>query len=586
MKKSPRPYQGAALTALWDWVYNNEGHPVISAAVNSGKSYMIAEFIYQCHVKWPHMKTVMLIDDMKLLRQNMDELQETYPEVNAGFYCASIGQKRLQNDVTIASIQSIHSKAALLDRAPNVIHVDECHKIPHNKQTQYRKFIDDCLQLNPKCKVIGWSGSKYRTDSGHLCKGKDALFSGVAYEVSVKFMIEEGYSVRPVIPPVKTHMDASNVKISKGDYIEKQLQAAVDVDEITKSCVSEIIEVGTAQNRKQWIVYTAGIQHCEHVYEEFKRRGINVAQAHSKIPNQEKIVEDYKSGKIQCLVNVSQYTTGFSHNGIDLMAFMRPTRSPVLYEQMTGRGQRTNYAEGYDLQTRQGRLDAIANSVKPNFAILDFGGVIAELGPIDNITVREKNYRNTLDEDREVEQPKIKPCPKCESPCAPAQRHCYECGYEFVFNVDVNPNADRRSAVMSSDIEPEKLAVIDMVLSKHRKKVPEGSPPATPVMKVTYHTYAGRINEWICFEHYGFPLDQAKIWHDLHMPYLAKCYPLDIDIALEQHEKGSTQYATPAFIWAKKSGKYWNMTGDKDFNKPEPEMALSDEELDEYTNLI
>lgn len=577
--KTARSYQSAALTALWDWIYTREGHPFIAAAVNAGKAFMIAKFIRQIFERWDHMKVIMLIDDMKLLQQNMDELREVFPSVDAGFYCASLKQKRLNNAVTLASIQSIYKKAALLDKAPNVIIVDEAHKISHKTGTKYRQFIDDCLALNPRCKVIGWSGSEYRTDTGHVCKGKNALFSGVAYEISVRFMIEQGYSVRPVMPKTKLQIDTSSLPTANGDFIEKHLQEAVDVDEITKAAVYEIIHVGQSENRKQWIVYTAGITHCEHVYEEFKRRGISVEMAHSQISEQDDIVKRYKANEFQCLVNVLQYTTGFSHNGIELIANLRPTRSTVVYEQVTGRGMRTNYAPGMPLDTKEQRLAAIAASCKPDFCFMDFGGTVEALGAVDNIQYNERVYQER-DASDPVE-PRIKPCPQCESPCAPAHKVCYSCGYEFPVKADVNANADRNSAILQADIEPEKLAVIGMTLSKHRKKTPEGTPPATPVMKVTYQTYAGNIYEWICFEHEGFALNNAKKWHNKFMPAFVGTYPHSVDFALECHREGNerNQYRTPSSIIAVKNGKYWEVK-DHEFPEPKTEQEKEVEEFD------
>src|ERR1700761_7754228 len=100
--------------------------------------------------------------------------------------------------------------------------------------------------------------------------------------------------------------------------------------------------------------------------EESRSRGISCAMvtAETSTVERNRIVNEYKKGNLRCLVNVGCFTTGFDHPAIDLMAFMRPTRSPVLYVQMGGRGMRI----------AEGKLDC---------CLLDFGGVINELGPID-----------------------------------------------------------------------------------------------------------------------------------------------------------------------------------------------------------
>ena len=42
---------------------------------------------------------------------------------------------------------------------------------------------------------------------------------------------------------------------------------------------------------------------------------------------------------------------------------------------------------------QQGRLDAIANSDKKDCLIIDFGGVVSRLGPIDQVEIRKKGQK-------------------------------------------------------------------------------------------------------------------------------------------------------------------------------------------------
>jgi len=118
-----------------------------------------------------------------------------------------------------------------------------------------------------------------------------------------------------------------------------------------------------------------------------------------------RIIADYKLGKFKYLVNVAVLTTGFNVPDIDCLCFMRPTRSPVLYIQTTGRGVRPVYSEGFDLNTQEGRLDSIANSIKKDCMIVDFGGVIDELGAIDTVDIRKKfsGVKEEIDEKGERE---------------------------------------------------------------------------------------------------------------------------------------------------------------------------------------
>lgn len=584
--KTLRPYQAAALKSVWQWIYDKETQPLVIAPVGSGKSLMIAEFIKQCHEKWPKTRILMLTHDKRLLEQNMAELKEQYPGVDAGYYCAGLKQKRLNNDVTFGSIQSIHDKAALLNRAPNVILIDEAHLVNPKAATRYRSFIDDCFALNPRCRVIGFTGSPFRSDTGYLYTGKDRFFDGICYEIAIGWMIEEGYLSKPVLPSkdVNSKMDVTGVGMRAGDYIDSQLDAAVNNAQMNESCVREIIENG--KDRKSWLVFTVTTDHCDKVISEFNRQGeYSVAGIHSKMPKGEvaQIIQDFKDGKIKCLVNVAMLTTGFNNPAIDLLAFMRPTRSPVLYIQCTGRGLRTVYADGYALDTKESRLMAIKESQKKNCLILDFGGVIDALGPIDNIDLSNIKDRAASD-DPPPDELEVKVCPKCNCVCKKLQKVCYDCGHSFYqpSSLGLAERANRESEILQADIEPERIAVLGMTLSKHRKKTPEGTPPATPVMKVIYQTYAGNIYEWICFEHKGFALNNAKKWHNKFMPEMKGIYPHSVDFALECHRTGNerNQYRIPTAIMAIKNGKYYNVI-DHIFEEKSAEQIAVEKEIEE-----
>ena len=144
--------------------------------------------------------------------------------------------------------------------------------ISHNDATLYRKFIDAVAQINPAVKVIGFTGTPFRSDSGQLCEGDGKLFDGIAYEIGIKYMIDNGYLCRPVVPAVETHMNTDGVPSSKGDFVAGKLEAAVNIPEVTKNCVREMLQY--KDSRKKWLVFTAGVQHCTDVLEAIRLAGI------------------------------------------------------------------------------------------------------------------------------------------------------------------------------------------------------------------------------------------------------------------------------------------------------------------------
>jgi len=512
MTKTLRPYQEAAIQLLWRYLHTTQStHPLVVAPVGAGKSLLIAEFIKRIHQEYPRTRIVMVTHVKELLTQNMEELKNQYIGCDAAYFSAGLNQKRLNNDITYASIQSVWEKANEFNRAPELILVDECHLIPHNTATRYRKFIDDCLALNPNLRVIGFTGTPFRADSGRLDEGKNRLFNDVAYEISMRFMFDEGWLCRPIVPATETILSAEGVHSRGGDYIASELEAAVNKDELTKPCVQEIIKLGA--DRKRWLVFAAGISHCESITLEMQANGIDAEMITGKTPKarRKEIIERYNKGELKCLVNVAVLTTGFNSPPVDLLAFMRPTRSPVLYVQTVGRGLRPVYEQGYDLNTTQGRLDAIENSQKKNCLVLDFGQVIESLGAIDKVEIRKKDTPEEKTEKGKEKEKKI--CPACAAVCFVQQMTCHACGYVFFERALKLTSADKESKIISEPDMPITYKVIGMKTYFHAAKE-EGK---SPTMRVEYATMFKTIKEWVSFE--GGARFRGEAWHKNMLPH-------------------------------------------------------------------
>lgn len=515
------PHQLKATEATFKYFEENAGMPLIVAPVGSGKSLLIAEFIRRACTLYGTVNFIVVSHVTELLTQDADHLRNQWPEANISFYAAKLGKKSFAGQIIFASINSIYTKAYKIPRAVDIIIIDEAHLISPNAQTMYQRFIKDLKVCNPDLRIIGYTGTNFRATEGRLTEGEGRLFTDVAYQIPMLYLIEKGFLSPLVTPSVKTKMSTIGVTTRNGDYIESQLQGAVDKDFITRACVDEIIEHGAG--RKKWIVFTAGVAHCRHVMEELRSRGVSceMVTGETSTVQRKKIVENFKRGDLRCLVNVGCFTTGFDCPAIDLMAFMRPTRSPVLYVQMAGRGMRTNPG-------------------KTECCLLDFGDVISELGPVDLVDAyRVAGNKGSGDAP-------IKLCPTCHAVCFAGVRECSDCGYQFPeAPLDLKKTASTAKA-LSNQIEPEWYNVLSVLYKLHEK---EGK---TPSMCVTYNTLNGPFREWICFEHTGFAREKAARWHKARSGLPT---PQKVRDALQ------VPYPAPTRILARASGKYFEIVG-------------------------
>ena len=516
-----RPYQNAAIASIYEYYENKSGNCCIVIPTAGGKSLVRASFIEGVLKAWPDQRILIVTHVRELIAQNHAEMIGLWPDAPAGIYSAGLGKRDAQARILFAGIQSIHRRAAEIGHTDLVL-IDEAHLIPGNSSTMYRRFLDALSAINLALKVIGLTATPFRTDSGMLHEGRSALFTDIAYEAPVRELIDQGYLSPLISKQPATWLDVSKVGTRAGDFIARDLAAAVDQDAITRAAVNEIIEHG--RDRKSWLAFCSGVDHARHVAEEFHRRGISCRTIFGDTPKEERdaIIAAFKRGEIRALASMGVLTTGFNAPAIDLIALLRPTKSAGLYVQMVGRG--TRLAPG-----------------KENCLVLDFAGNVRRHGPIDLVRPKRPGEGGGGDAPTKV-------CPECDTIIALSATECPDCGYEFpAREVKIAPTA--AALPVLSPKAPQWLQVSGVSYSRHDKR------GGRPSLKVTYSCGLTSYSEWVCIEHQGYARQKAADWWRKRAP--GTKVPLSVDEAIAQ----ASRLALPSDISVRPSGRYFEISG-------------------------
>jgi len=515
---SLRTYQRAAIDALYDYFAGATGNPLVVMPTGTGKSVVIAGFIREAIAAYADTRVLVLTHVKELIQQNFQALLRAWPEAPAGIYSAGLSRRDIHAQILFAGIQSIHRHAYKVQRCDLVL-IDEAHLLGLGDSGMYRSFLKQLDEINAGLlKVVGFTATPYRLDSGLLHEGKDRLFTDIAFEVPVLDMIRQGY-LSPVVPKhTETQLDVAGVASRGGEFIAKDLEAAVDRDEVTQAAVAEIVEHG--QGRGSWLVFCSGVAHARHVRDAIREHGISceTVTGDTPAPERDGILAAFKAGRLRCVTNANVLTTGFDAPGVDLIALLRPTKSVGLYVQMVGRG--TRLAEGKD-----------------DCLVLDFAGNTARHGPIDMVDGRRKEPSG------DGEAP-IKVCPECQTINHASARRCIECDHEFPPPVVKVTSQAASNALLSTQIQASWCDVTGVSYSRHEKP---GKPTS---LRVTYDCGLARHSEWVCFEHTGYPREKAVGWWRRRAPDLPP--PFTVDEAL-QHLDALRQ---PIAIQVRPAGQY------------------------------
>lgn len=402
-----RDYQRKALNDLYSWFGEHRGNPCIEAPTGSGKSYLIAAFCKENIEANPGIRIVMATHTKELIAQDAGALLDIWPEAPVGIYSAGLRKKEKDSPITVGGIQSMYRHASEFGHV-DVLLVDEAHMIPVEGTGMYLTFIKGLKEANPELTVIGLTATPYRLKHG-MITDKPAIFDApLIRTIGIRELQQRG-----TLAPLRSKATkeellklTEHARIQGGDYVEKDLQEAIDRDLTTRAVVDETLR--RAGGRRHILFFCCGIDHAEHVRDILREKGETAETVSSRCSAEERdrIINAFKWGDIRFLTNTAILTTGFDYPEIDCIVMMRPTLSPGLYMQEVGRG----------LRPKTESTDCL---------VLDFAGNIRMHGPVADVRPPESRRAKR----KAVAPSKI--CPQCDEIVALQSRVCPCCGYEW-----------------------------------------------------------------------------------------------------------------------------------------------------------
>jgi DNA repair protein RadD len=524
-----------------------------------GKSLIIAEFVRRTIEQWPCQRVVILTHVKELIEQNYNEFVGQWGLLAPiGIYSAGIGRRDTDSSVIFAGIQSVWPRLEKDDKEADtrtaealgdfdLVLIDECHMLPKSGEGRYRSYLAWLKERNPKLKILGYTATPFRLEGGLLHKGEGRIFTDIAYDVSLKKLIDDNYLASLIAKLPKETIDTSGVGSSRGDYKPGELEAAAIAGDNVRCAVNEMIRMATQEERKHWLVFACGIAHANKILEQVRAAGISAEMVIGSTPKEDRrrIIRDAKAGDLTCLVNVGVLTTGFNWQRCDLLAVMRPTQSTSLYVQIMGRGMRTFPG-------------------KENCLVLDYGENVFRHGPINDIKITDSGAKG------DGEAP-VKACPDCSLIVSLGAVKCPGCGHVFHRESPESKNTNYADGLAPVDftVHDNPKYTVDcstVSFSRHSKKGKIDS------MRVSYRCGMQQVNDWVCFEHTGFALRKAHDWWKLRggLPV-----PDSVSEALDR----ISELLVPTQIIIQKDGKYDRVVDaifkrervESDANQPENE---------------
>ena len=255
--------------------------------------------------------------------------RELVGQINAAVRQFLAGQR-----IKVCSVQWLARHLNDVSHRPRLIVIDEAH---HALADTYKEL----WRRYPEAKKLGMTATPCRMNR----RGFTDLFDTLITSDSIADFIKKGWlsafdyvSIRSDSEDQRL-IDGLEKRGTDGDYQIKEMNAVLN----RRPTIERLYEsVRQYADGKKGIVYAISISHARNIAAYYKEHGINAVAIDSRTPAKvrRQLVEDFKQGRIQVLVNVDVFSEGFDCPDVEFIQLARPTLSLAKYLQQVGRGLR------------------------------------------------------------------------------------------------------------------------------------------------------------------------------------------------------------------------------------------------------
>ncbi len=344
----PRGVQIEVLYALEDSRADGAVKGLVQAATGIGKTYLAA------FDSAAYKRVLFVAHREEILKQAAAAFQNVRCSDDYGFFYGK--QKDTDKSVIFASVATLGRAEYLNEeyfRADyfDYIVIDEFH---HAVNEQYRKIVD---YFRPQF-LLGLTATPERMDGKNIYELCDY---NVPYEISLKEAINKGMLVPFHYYGIYDATDYSGLHLVKGRYDEREL-TGIYTDNADR--YELIYKYYMKYRSKRALGFCCSRQHASQMVEEFCKRGIPSVAVYSNAEGEysedrDIAIEQLRRQEIRVIFSVDMFNEGLDIASLDMVMFLRPTESPIVFLQQLGRGLRT-----YKGKTYLNVLDFIGNYEK------------------------------------------------------------------------------------------------------------------------------------------------------------------------------------------------------------------------------
>lgn len=332
----PRGAQIEALCALEDTRAEGAKRALVQAATGVGKTYLAA------FDSKSYERVLFVAHREEILKQAAVSFRNVRNSEDYGFFTGE--EKSTDKSVIFASVATLGRSEYLSEKyfAPDYFQylvIDEFH---HAVNEQYQRIVK---YFKPQF-LLGLTATPERMDGRNIYELCDY---NVPYEISLKDAINKGMLVPFHYYGIYDDTDYSGLHLIRGRYDEKELNETY-IGNVHRHDL--IYKYYCKYGSKKALGFCCSRVHAEEMAKEFCERGIPSVAVYSNAngtysEERGKAIEKLKSGEIRVIFSVDMFNEGVDITSVDMVMFLRPTESPIVFLQQLGRGLRRSKGKEY-----------------------------------------------------------------------------------------------------------------------------------------------------------------------------------------------------------------------------------------------
>ncbi|HRI93328.1 MAG TPA: DUF3427 domain-containing protein [Accumulibacter sp.] len=335
----PKTYQLEMLEQLTTERAHGRSRNLLVAATGTGKT-VVAAFDYRntCRIEGGRPRLLFVAHREEILRQAMRTYREVLRDPEFGDLLTGSHQPESWNHL-FATIDSVTSRDLVATVGADHWHtvvVDECHRLAANRFDTFAKAVRPSV-------LLGLTATPERSDGQPIAPYFDSRPDG---SPAVELRLWHALDLQ-LLAPFEYYACDDSTDFSEVPWDMPGEREAVDNlvtgnDVRAKLVINEWRRLASDSRQSRAIVFCVSVAHAEFMTDWLEHAGLPAACVVGTTAPEERrrAPQRLLSGEVCALVTVDLYNEGIDLPMVDTLLLLRPTQSPVLFQQQIGRGLR------------------------------------------------------------------------------------------------------------------------------------------------------------------------------------------------------------------------------------------------------